>query len=1649
MHYRVPIFLCFIALSLNLLAFAGGDGSKDDPYQVSTLAELQDVANHPDLCFIQICDIDAGETQAWNDSLGFLPIGDELTPFTGTYDGQYFSVGGLFINRTSSDENGLFGTIVEGEVLNLYVLNCDITGVYRTAAVAAHCTDATVANCYSTGTISTRNGGGGIVGRIVGTLIEGCATAVDVSSYSSGIYCGGLVGGAIDSCMIVNSYALGSVRCDNRCGGLVGTLEDSTVEYCYSTASVSATESVGGLVGELSGTATVVGSFWNRETSGQSTSAGGVGKTTVFMKDPMTFFNAGWDFVAESGNGTDDTWNIDIYGSCNDNYPFLSWQDGDVRPVELPSGSGTEADPYRIETLDHLAWLSASPSVWGGHFLQTADINASDTHNWNGGSGFSPIGDNANPFTGNYNGQNNSIEGLYIYSTDGFIGFFGSTNSATLSNIVLIDCNVRGNDGTGGLVGDSDYDTITNCGVTGSVRGDYATGGLIGRLTVGTVKRCYSKASISCVNEGDRTGGLVGYATNNVTIANCYARGSVSGDNKVGGLVGDITASEITNCYSTGEVTSVNSELGGLVGFTGDEVTVTGSFWNTATSGLDTSLGGTGLTTGEMTYFYGMYHTTGWDFVAETAQGSANIWDKGSSVNNGYPYLAWEDGSESSLQAPSGSGTSSDPYLIANLFDLFWISVNSNKWDKRYLQTADIDAGDTQNWFGGSGFKPISKGYTDSFSGVYDGDEHVIDGLYVRASDIDGGLFRYSQNATFKNMTLTNADIEVNDDGGVLTGESHDSSYMNCHSSGNVSAFYAGGLIGYASSCTITNCSSSASVIGTEDVGGLVGLSSASIQSSSATGSVDGEENVGGLVGRQTSSTINKSFATGNVEGDDNIGGLVGHFDGTSIGQSFATGNVTGGSDAGGLVGFLESGNVYDCYSTGDTDGDWAGGLVSDHRGSFYRCYSTGYVCGSNDEGGLVGYLDNGHSYDSFWDVETSGQSTSHGGVGKTTTEMKNLLIYLLSGWDFPGETVNGFDDIWVLDSSMNDGYPTLAWQGGTSESFAAPEGDGTEGNPYLIDSLEDLSWIMLNTSAWGRHFLQTADIDAGETQSWVGDKGFIPIGKEGEAFFGSYNGQGFTISGLYINRSDSENIGLWGYTDGAEITDVNLTNVVICGSVHVGALIGTAAYSTVVSGCASSGNVTGVEDIGGLVGLTFSCSITNCHTDGSVLCNHENGWRAGGLVGSHSHGGNMADCYSEAEVSGANMVGGLIGKSYNAGQTTGTVTQCYSVGDVNGTGSYVGGLFGYVDDYTHLTDSYSIGNATGNSNVGGLAGSCSSSATVMNCYSVGSVTGDTHVGGLLGSNNSSCVSASFWDMETSGRSTSAGGTGKTTAEMKTIYTYTSAGWDFLGEFLNGTEDFWFILSNEYPQLNNGTRMPVITGVNDVPGDQGHQVDLVWNKAPLDVSYSPNRFYSVWRLVEDTRALGSAIVIEDPEQFVAPEGSRALMLHQRDSYWTWLATIPAVMHNQYSFISPTLVDSSASLSPEEYQSTYMVYYHFETGYLASNESSGYSIDNIAPYAATGVTLAFNATRNTSARKSSGRACTGLATLSWNEVNEGGYNGNSYPEQNGVWYRVHAADTPDFACDETTLLGTTQDTSYEITAMDSVKKFYRVVVSDQP
>lgn len=326
--------------------------------------------------------------------------------------------------------------------------------------------------------------------------------------------------------------------------------------------------------------------------------------------------------------------------------------------------------------------------------------------------------------------------------------------------------------------------------------------------------------------------------------------------------------------------------------------------------------------------------------------------------------------------------------------------------------------------------------------------------------------------------------------------------------------------------------------------------------------------------------------------------------------------------------------------------------------------------------------------------------------------------------------------------------------------------GTGEPNDPYLIATAEDLNDIGNHPEDFNKCFLMVADIDLGD---YTGT-GFNIIGRYLDGpFTGVFDGNDNKLWNFTWNSINDYNIGLFAYVGtGGQINNLGMENV------DVNAIDG--------------------YQVGGLVGSNYEGTITNCYSVGSVA--GDDG--VGGLVGC-SYEGTITNCYSTGSVTGHGDVGGLVGFNF------GTITKCYSTGSVAGGYKCVGGLVGHNGGYDHygtITNCYSIAGASGGYYVGGLVGQNHSNyGTITNCYSTGSVAGDDGVGGLVGAGLGVVVD-SFWDTQTSGWMTSAGGIGKTTADMKIMDTFTEAGWDFIGETANGTEDIWAICeSTNYPRL--------------------------------------------------------------------------------------------------------------------------------------------------------------------------------------------------------------------------------------------------------
>ena len=173
----------------------------------------------------------------------------------------------------------------------------------------------------------------------------------------------------------------------------------------------------------------------------------------------------------------------------------------------------------------------------------------------------------------------------------------------------------------------------------------------------------------------------------------------------------------------------------------------------------------------------------------------------------------------------------------------------------------------------------------------------------------------------------------------------------------------------------------------------------------------------------------------------------------TIIGCYVQGGSVSGGDRVGGLVG-SNGGLIIRCYATNSVSGnDFVGGLVGYNEGAITNCYSAGKVKGKINVGGMAGNGSYGTVTASFWDIQTSDQTTSAGGEGKTTAEMKTMSTFTDAGWDFAGESVNGIEDIWSICEGTN--YPRLTWQIPAGD-FVCPDGINIEDFLFFIGHWRD-----------------------------------------------------------------------------------------------------------------------------------------------------------------------------------------------------------------------------------------------------------------------------------------------------------------------------------------------------------------------------------------------------------------------------------------------------------------------------------------------------------------------------------------------------------------------------------------------------------------
>ncbi len=627
---RVGVRLGLVGIVVALLAgmslgqYSGGAGTEGDPYQIATAADLIALGENTgdyDKHFIMTSDIDlagagSGEDGVFTQAL-LAPLSTK--PFTGIFDGGGHIIHNLEIFQIGSNFTGLCGLLgLGGQINNIGLEKVVIRGDNYVGSICGYC-EGEIFNSYVRGTVNGSGWGdyvGGLCGRNYG-IIRRCYSYVSVkNSAGRGGFCGSNSLG-----IITESYSVGQVSGKYTESGGFCDINSGTIEKC----------------------------FWNIETSGQSISSGGTGLTTAEMLDMQVYLDAGWDF---GNDGEPADWML-----YEGYYPTLVWQPEIFLPdvvgcewketeteltdsgfcvefqeemsVDVPAGyiirqyptgnqevaagltvklvisrglpcagSGTEQDPYQIETIFQWKWLTETPEVWDKHFILTANLDFK-------GMEIQQIGRFLRtlvyePFSGVIEGNGHVMKqikmvypGNLTYYNEGF-GLFAFLDGAVIRNLGLMDFDMT--------LGTNVYHIDAGC--------------LAGHIS-----------------------DLEPY-TNGAIIENCYVTGKITGsinDGGIGGLIGSNRYGKIKNCYSDCVIDVVTPDTSGytasLVGYSITEGSlIERSFWN-----IEKEANGVGYTrdtevvdnsglTAAMMSDIGLYLNYGWDFIGETQNGAEDIW---------------------------------------------------------------------------------------------------------------------------------------------------------------------------------------------------------------------------------------------------------------------------------------------------------------------------------------------------------------------------------------------------------------------------------------------------------------------------------------------------------------------------------------------------------------------------------------------------------------------------------------------------------------------------------------------------------------------------------------------------------------------------------------------------------------------------------------------------------------------------------------------------------------------------------------------------------------------------------------------------------------------------------------------------------------
>lgn len=1065
---------------------SSGNGTRDDPYPISNITQLQSIASNLSAHYRLTNDIDASITNTWNNGMGFLPIGNRSSPFNGSIDGNNHKISFLTINMTLSNYLGLIGCGSDGSVIeNLKIDSGKIRGNYYVGGVVGF-TNGTIRNCHANVDIRANYCVGGVAGKISNSNIINCSSAVIISGSSS---VGGIVGslsGTIDRCKskgeitstgnnaggmigyldgeLSNCFAYLDITGNDKAGGLIGASESATNESItkgVSFGNVSGVDYVGGLIGNSHGPGTISNCSAHGNVVGTSDETGGlIGRKNNWMLENC-FSTGTVNGNSEMGGllgvqfwNTRNCYSIGRVNGSSYAGASIGNNQGSVENIffnnetsivqsGIAYGNTTGVKgKYLKDMLKNSTFsewnMNISWNIKNGHTYPF--------HRWRTNNHphiISEIGENATRgslYLFKYSYEDIDITDVYpvwnLKSDASWIDF--NTTSRTLYGI-------PGNNETGpyfvnvsvhDLRGGSDHQNFTlKINTTNNkpvILTDPSRWVFEDEL--------YYKELEAITDAGD----ILKWELN--TDANW-----LSLDAEEGILSGTPDQHHI-GIHSIN--ITVRDGQGGLdwkaytltVNETNDDPVIMTVDEKNAIAHIDYKVKYNAFDEENETLSWNMSTNATWlsfNPSTTTLSGKPGYGSTGEywiNISVGDP-RGGKDQTNFTLKVidhpiPNGSGISSDPFQIENASQLQAANLDT---DADYVLVKDVNASETRHWNDGSGFEPLgnnigmeSDGYYRGFefNGTFDGKEYSITNLWInRPKSSYIGLFGYlNSGSRISNLVLVSVDITGNRSVGGLSGATNYAHIENCEVSGRISSIYnSGGLVGYNFYTSITRCSTNVNISGTSHIGGLIGWH-------------DGWSNLG---------VISDCSSEGRVRGGSVMGGLVG-FNNNIITRSYSSCIVNGTGNLGGFVGANHGSSSYpimNCYSTGNVIGsnDYIGGFVGNNQKTIMNCYSIGEVISlSTDRSIPAGSFTGTGGVPQNMYINCTAHERSYP-IGKamiihhpdininTTSEMIRKSTFGSMGWDLT--------NIWS--QVENQTYPFFSWQ---------------DNGPVTLSEIEDLS---------------------------------------------------------------------------------------------------------------------------------------------------------------------------------------------------------------------------------------------------------------------------------------------------------------------------------------------------------------------------------------------------------------------------------------------------------------------------------------------------------------------------------------------------------------------------------------------------------------